>query len=184
MSISVETRATHGGSRRRMRSGAAVTLLLAVAGFEQPVHPDAVDAGADLARVADFAGERRSLGTIGGSNAYAEGIDERGRVVGWSETSAGQIHAFLWRADSSEAHGLNDLDQVVGESTNAAGERHGSLWIPEGGMIALPGGTCPLSDPHEPSFVCSRAADVNNDGWIAGWRFESSRRSGGDPSRP
>jgi uncharacterized membrane protein len=35
------------------------------------------------------------LGTLGGSFSHAHGINERGEVVGTSETASGQLHAFL-----------------------------------------------------------------------------------------
>ncbi len=36
------------------------------------------------------------LGTLGGSNSLAYGVNLAGQVVGYSETAAGEQHAFLW----------------------------------------------------------------------------------------
>ena len=37
------------------------------------------------------------LGTLGGSFSSAGRINERGQVVGFSETANGAIHATLWQ---------------------------------------------------------------------------------------
>jgi probable HAF family extracellular repeat protein len=36
------------------------------------------------------------LGTLGGPESVALAIDASGRIVGWSDTSRGERHAFLW----------------------------------------------------------------------------------------
>ena len=38
------------------------------------------------------------LGTLGGGNSFAHGINAQGQVVGYSTTGAGDTHAFLWEA--------------------------------------------------------------------------------------
>ena len=74
------------------------------------------------------------LGTLGGSNSVAVGINASGQVVGYSTTAAtgGAVsHAFLYSAGAmldlgslggttSSASGLNASGQVVGYSTTAA----------------------------------------------------------------
>ena len=68
------------------------------------------------------------LGTLGGTNSYAQGINTSGQVVGDSYTPSGLIvHAFLYSAGamtdlgtlggtSSDALGINASGQVVGFS--------------------------------------------------------------------
>jgi probable HAF family extracellular repeat protein len=36
------------------------------------------------------------LGTLGGTNASASALNNRGQVVGWSNLANSEIHAFLW----------------------------------------------------------------------------------------
>jgi len=48
-----------------------------------------------------------NLGTLGGSNSYAFGINDTGQVVGEAETSSGNSHAFLWKDGA-----MTDLDPL------------------------------------------------------------------------
>ena len=67
------------------------------------------------------------LGTLGGTNSAAFGINESGQVVGYAETISGEEDAFLYTSGTmkdlgtlggtfSDANGINDADQVVGFS--------------------------------------------------------------------
>jgi probable HAF family extracellular repeat protein len=110
-------------------------------------------AGAPWDHLSDFhaflleKGVWTDLGTLGGRNSYARGINPTGQVVGDSETATGQTHAFLWSrgvmldlgtlgGDYSIAHGINAAGQVVGESRTGTGEAHAFLWE-EGRMTDL-----------------------------------------------
>ena len=77
------------------------------------------------------------LGTLGGSETYAFGINAAGRVVGYSSTTNGDSHAYITGADGagmtdlgtlgggfSSALGINGAGQVVGFSDTADGARH------------------------------------------------------------
>jgi probable HAF family extracellular repeat protein len=70
----------------------------------------------------------------------ALGINNGGQVVGYSEASAGERHAFLWTAvrgiadlgtlggPESIARDINDHGQIVGESLTTSGARRATLW--------------------------------------------------------
>ena len=43
----------------------------------------------------------QDLGTLGGTESRAYGINELGQVVGEAKTSTGQWHAFLWLPETA-----------------------------------------------------------------------------------
>lgn len=101
-------------------------------GTELSGEPGAAAASAAVYTVKD-------LGTLGGPEAAARAINNRGGVVGWSTLANGRVHAFLWRAGtmrdlgalaggSSEALAVNDDDVVVGWSTLANGAQRAVRW--------------------------------------------------------
>lgn len=51
----------------------------------------------------------RDLGTLGGYESYAYGINDAGQVVGESETTEGDFHAFI----SPVGESMVDLNSVV-----------------------------------------------------------------------
>jgi probable HAF family extracellular repeat protein len=91
----------------------------------------------------------RNLGTLGGNESFALGINERAEVVGSSLLASGKVRAFLWRAgqgmrnlgsldgDESRARGINDRSEVVGFSRIANGSARAFLWIQGQGMRSL-----------------------------------------------
>ena len=52
-------------------------------------------------------GELVELETLGGRNSGAHDINDRGQIVGWSETEAGAEHACIW--EDGSVRDLNDL---------------------------------------------------------------------------
>lgn len=69
------------------------------------------------------------LGTLGGIQSRAMGINSNGQIVGYSDIETGKYHAFLWDGSmhdlgtvtgksESFAFAINDTGQIVGASTN------------------------------------------------------------------
>jgi probable HAF family extracellular repeat protein len=70
------------------------------------------------------------LGTLGGEMSVAYAINDKGEVVGQSETAEGEKHAFIWDATrgmraipgitrkESRARGINNKGQVVGSESD------------------------------------------------------------------
>src|SRR5688500_17687752 len=109
------------------------------------------------------------LGTLGGSISSAKGINNRGQIVGTSQTAVGEFHAFLWYQQTmtdlgtlpgeefSEAFDINERGQVVGVSRLLSAAPQAFLWE-KGQMIAL--GTL--------GGAGSTAYAINNRGQVVG----------------
>lgn len=122
----------------------------------------------------------RSLGTLGGNNSYAEGLNDRGEVVGVSETTwttecfptpngdevcSHESHAFLWRDGAmhdlgsrgswSRAEGINNAGIVAGTATGLA-----QRWLPMG--------TVDVSGDFGGGCLASEAMAINSRGQIVG----------------
>jgi probable HAF family extracellular repeat protein len=96
--------------------------------------------------------EATGLGTLGGNAGYASGINDAGRVVGWSVTTESGPHAFITGpngvgmtdlgtpggGEESWAYGINDAGRVVGESHVANVQSRAFITGPNGvGMSDL-----------------------------------------------
>lgn len=116
------------------------------------------------------------LGTLGsGEYATANGVNNKGQVVGWSITTGvdGPQHAFFWDngkmtdlgtlgRDPSRATAINDDGQVVGVSRTVIGfsvHFHGFIWAK---------GTSGLIDLGTGSDLSSWANDINSRGQVVG----------------
>jgi probable HAF family extracellular repeat protein len=121
------------------------------------------------------------LGTLpGGNSSDATGINDRGQVVGVSQTASGEYHAFLWQEGTmtdlgtlpgaalpeSAAYGINARGQVVGDGYFASSTLHAFLWQ-EGTMTDL--GTLP-----PPAFRFSSARGINDRGQVVGGGYTAS----------
>jgi probable HAF family extracellular repeat protein len=94
-------------------------------------------------------GNMTSLGTLGGSRGYAQGINNNDEVVGYSELANGESRAFLWKngtmtnlgtlpgTNASEAVGINSSGQIAGYSynTTTGGSVPSRAWIWQNGVM-------------------------------------------------
>jgi len=149
--------------------------------------PRAVDSKGNVAGVFPFSkkpaqahaffwsksGGFKDLGTLGGDDSAAFGLNALGQVVGQANSSAGMPdQAFLWTQSagmvdlgtlggaSSAANAINASGQVAGQSEMANGFAHAFVWSQSGGMKDL--GT--LAGGQQ-----SAANGINSAGEIAGW---------------
>src|SRR5207253_8802904 len=96
------------------------------------------------------AGGMRNLGTLGGDNSSASGINGAEQVTGQAYTIGGRADAFLWTAtggmqdlgslngQGSSAYGINDSGQIVGISSSTNGFGWSAfIWTAAGGMQDL-----------------------------------------------
>ncbi|MEE9157453.1 MAG: hypothetical protein V3U60_03570 [Gammaproteobacteria bacterium] len=123
-----------------------------------------------------------------GGESEALGINEQDKVVGHSQTAAGDCswpyQAVMWSesgtitnlgtlgGENSTAHALNDATQVVGASefNDTCCDRHAFLWLPEP-AFGLPSG---LNDLGTFGGDRSFAYGINDFGWIVGQAYHAN----------
>lgn len=120
------------------------------------------------------------LGTLGGESSDAYGVNNRGEVVGGSDTADGARRAFVWEngrmhdlgtlgGKNSVAYRINDKGQAVGEADTPAGVGHAFLWSGD-----------KMRDLGTFGGASSIADDINNAGEVVGTADLPARhRSGG-----
>ncbi len=103
------------------------------------------------------------LGTLGGDESWALGVNKSGAVVGCSTDSNGRLRAFLWTVEggmvdlgtlggeNAAAVGINDSGEIVGYSETADGARHAFLRTTEEEMVDL--GVLPGDSASESAAV-------------------------------
>ena len=83
-------------------------------------------------------GNHIELGTLGGTNSRAFGINERVDITGTAQTTNGAFHAFLWRQGKLEdlgtlggrnsyGHAINSAFDIAGVAETAQQTRHAFL---------------------------------------------------------
>jgi len=89
-------------------------------------------------------GQQRDLGTLGGLESEAMGINDAGYIVGWSLNAAGQKRGFIWDPtldrmfeiqplagySDAQANDINQAGVIVGFSANG-GVRRATRWTPQ-----------------------------------------------------
>src|SRR6266851_8065015 len=91
------------------------TIDLGVLDGQEFAQPFAINNKGEVVGDSNFPGQRAflstantgmiDLGTLGGTISSARAINNSGKIVGFSTTSSGHPHAFLWTADT----GMTDL---------------------------------------------------------------------------
>ena len=116
-------------------------------------------------------GTMTDLGSLGGTHAKAQCINNRGQVIGWSNLASDAIkHAFLWQNGRmqdlgtlggrlSEAWWINDSGEIAGSADLPTPGLHDAVVWKNGRMHDL--GTL-RGDP------CSRAYGLNSRGQVVG----------------
>jgi probable HAF family extracellular repeat protein len=129
-------------------------------------------------------GSTIKLGSLGGSEAWAQDINNRGQITGTSLVRGNKaFHAFLWQNGtmtdlgalrgypSSYALGMNDKGQIVGESCTASALCHGFIWQNDT-MTDLN----TLIPPKTKLYIFD-GTDINNSGQIAAIAVNTERHA-------
>jgi probable HAF family extracellular repeat protein len=150
-----------------------------VVGFAYTTTPDptfTLEFG-QTAHAFEWIGRLRDLGTLGGPNSIAIGINDKGSIVGWSQASLDlgpfgipNLHAVIWKNGKitdlgsfggpiSLALSVNNQDVAVGQSMLPSFFPHAFAW--QGGSLTDLGTL--------PGDSASGASDINNSGQIVGF---------------
>jgi probable HAF family extracellular repeat protein len=115
-----------------------------------------------------------NLGTFGGKVTAAADLNNMGQVAGYSQTTRGEYHAFIYSAGTlmdlgmlpggtqSFAYGINNSGQVVGASDSVTSTLHAFVYS-AGRMRDLNG-----LIPANSGWVLTEARGINNIGQIVG----------------
>jgi len=146
-------------------------LALGAAGCREddrsPMDPE--DSAPEVAAASAATYTIHGLGTLGGGHSEASAINGGGSIVGWSATSAGAVHAFVWKrgvmrdlgalaGGESRATAINQDGVIAGWSRIKSGDMRAVRWK-DGRRLNL--GT--LGGRN------SQATGINVFGVIVGW---------------
>ena len=127
------------------------------------------------------------IGTLGGAVTVVNDINQHGDATGYSETSNGQIHAFVYTRGAihdigtlggtgSLGNAINDAGQITGFAVTAAGEAHAFLYR-NGTMSDL--GTAGTASTGK---AISQGGQVAGDATASGAQPKAALFSGGNTS--
>lgn len=142
-----------GNSRLWNQSSSTVTLIPSLGGVTigRDLNANSIAVGSSVLngqrrafRFDPATGLTQNLGTLGGSESEAMGINDAGYIVGWSLNAAGEQRGFLWDPTQqrmfelvplpgkteSQANDINQNGVIVGYSS-AAGIRRATRWTPQ-----------------------------------------------------
>jgi probable HAF family extracellular repeat protein len=119
----------------------------------------------------------QDLGSLGGNEGNASGINDLGQVVGRSTTTEGQSHAFLWQSSQMQdlgtlggpqscANAINNGGWAVGYAVRLNSQSVAAAFV-EGGVLDL---NVYLPDNTDWSYLAEAKA-VNNLGGIVGYGY-------------
>jgi probable HAF family extracellular repeat protein len=164
--------------RRGLAAALLATLALAACRDERnPTAPEfALPGRPSFDHVGVTSGD---LGTLGGTNSYATGINTTGVVVGRSNpTGSTAVRAAVWTPNGSggytvadlgtlggsrsQATGINDAGVVVGHSITTGGTERAAVWTPNGS------GGYTVVDPGTLGGTFSYAQGINDAGVVVG----------------
>jgi probable HAF family extracellular repeat protein len=117
----------------------------------------------------------QDLGSLGGGNSFALGINDSGEVVGFSYLSDNNnFHTFTWTAaggmvdlgslpggESNRGNAINSSGAIVGNGIKADRHQVPFYWTPSGGFVTL---------EETDGQVYNDAVGINDDGYITGGR--------------
>ena len=112
----------------------------------------------------------RDLGTLGGLQSQARGINELGQIVGLSQRADGSTTAVIWEngsirelpqaaPGSSLGLAINESGQVVGQACSLDHQCRGILWAADGRMTDI---------SPDPTRGFLTPMGLNDRGWVVG----------------
>ena len=116
------------------------------------------------------AGRLIDIGTLGGAFAVPTAINDRGDVVGMSDTADGRNVPFLWSKGRMRELPLNSVSDINDKGQVAGGRLHGT-----GGFHATVWYRGKVTDLGAGPFDRSNTYGINERGWVIGWTFSATQ---------
>ena len=153
---------------------AGLSYLIHDTGYHEPLYDHAFLSGPSSLTPGQVGapGKLKDLGTLGGLQSEAFGLNDAGQVTGYAEIATRAHRAFLSDANGGTLHDLGTLGGTssVGRSVNAAGEVIGESTLVGGATHAFISGANggPLKDLGTLGGTTSFAHGINASGQVAG----------------